>query len=263
MKRASLAVQNAPKNPALVRWLAQQSGQWSEFWRDGKGAEAVVCGRKLAAAAPGGKVRETSAAVLRVGRGGDVPQIGDVARELLGAEGRTTDEVLASRRRPKRATTRKPKAAEVKVYAAYTNSGRFCCWHEERKVAAASAKRSKGFVRTFMVTFGRHRIPTGIPEYVAPPWRKADHPRGGTTEIQSVLLPKEKFPTKADAAIWLVAQKKPFRADRIDDSGKVRAGRYWRARQFDPRRGVKHRAIPFGNSGIQAVIEAKGRKTAT
>jgi hypothetical protein len=85
---------------------------------------------------------------------------------------------------------------------------------------------------------------------------RSSHPRGGTTDVQSVLLPKAQYPTPREAAAWL--RDHNFRAREIEDSGKVREGRYWRARQYDPRPGYRKRTIPFGDSGILAVTEARG-----
>ena len=233
----------APTHPELA--ALHKRHRKALFWRGADGAEALVFGRRIVACRPRGKLRE---GVL----------------ESPGEIGKTARAVLAGTAVPKR----RAGTAETEVYVAYNHAGGVCCWSRDRAVAGRSAKRADGFVKAFIVPAfpdstgpafgGRH----GIPEHVAPPWRKADHPRGGTTEVQSVLLPKALFPTKRSAITWLRAQPKPFKADRIEDSGKVRPGHYWRARQFDPRRGVRHRIKAFGSEGIKAVIEAKGRRKA-
>jgi hypothetical protein len=228
-----------PRRPELVARY-ERGGRKAVYYRSNDGIEAVVAGGTITACKGRGKVKEGPASVLR---GKSAVGLGDAARMLLEGPGGTPIGTKGL----------------VTVFVAYTHAGGVCCWSRERDVAAASAKRRQGFVRAFMVPAFRDTDgPQGIPEHVAPPWRTSDHPRGGTTEIQSVLLPKAKFPTQADAALWLVAQKKPFRADRIEDSGRVKAGNYWSARQHDPRRGVRYATIPFGQSGILARIEAKG-----
>jgi hypothetical protein len=80
---------------------------------------------------------------------------------------------------------------------------------------------------------------------------------------QSVLLPKDKFPTKAHAIAWLRSQREPYKADRIEDSaikpGGIPAGKghFWRARQFNPHPGRMVRTLPIGSEGILLVREAQ------
>jgi hypothetical protein len=88
------------------------------------------------------------------------------------------------------------------------------------------------------------------------PEGKEGHPRGGHTEVQSILLPKESFPTEESAEAWL--EEHEYRTDVEDSSRYGFGGKFWRARQFDPQPGTRHRVIPFGASGIEAVIEATG-----
>jgi hypothetical protein len=70
---------------------------------------------------------------------------------------------------------------------------------------------------------------------------------------QSVLLRKSEFPTIADARRWLLTQRVPYRADRIEDSAvkpgglPVGMGAFWRARQYEPTSGAFVRMLPLGS----------------
>lgn len=98
--------------------------------------------------------------------------------------------------------------------------------------------------------------------HVGPGAARRAHPRGGHTDVQSILLPKEHFPRKRDAVVWL--KKYGHHHDRIEDSGKLHEGRFWRAQQRPPsqRERVRFRVIPFGER-VMAVIEARGRSVRT
>lgn len=73
-----------------------------------------------------------------------------------------------------------------------------------------------------------------------------------TWRTQSVLLRKTEYPTKADAIRWLLGQRVPYRADRIEDSAVKPGGipegmgHFWRARQFNPHEGRAVRMLPLG-----------------
>lgn len=75
-------------------------------------------------------------------------------------------------------------------------------------------------------------------------------PRGGTSEAQSILLPEDDF-TAAQAKAWV--KKHGYKVGGYEAPGD--AGRYHRFRQFDPDRRHSYRTIPFGKSGVMAVIE--------
>jgi hypothetical protein len=110
-------------------------------------------------------------------------------------------------------------------------------------------------VRGYALAFG---APSVRGSRSRPRGPRARHPQGGTTDVQSILMPKEQFPTKMAAATWLREHNRRSRP--LEDSGKVRPGRYWRARQYDPRPGYRKRTIRFGESGIKAVIEVRGAR---
>ena len=80
--------------------------------------------------------------------------------------------------------------------------------------------------------------------------------------MQSILFPKEHFPRKQDAVVWL--KKYGHRHDQIEDSGKLYKGNFWRAQQRPPTRskGVRFRVIPFGER-VMAVVEARGKLVPT
>lgn len=71
---------------------------------------------------------------------------------------------------------------------------------------------------------------------------------GTGTEVQTLLFPREKF-TPLRAKAW--AQHHGFRYGKVDT-----AGNFHRLRQHPPGSFVKgsFRTIPFGKSGIKAVI---------
>jgi len=80
-------------------------------------------------------------------------------------------------------------------------------------------------------------------------------PRGGTSEVQSVLMPTDAF-SPAQAKAWV--KRHGFKVGGYDaPDGR---GAYHRFRQFDPDRRHSYRTIPFGDSGIMAVIEVPKRK---
>lgn len=68
------------------------------------------------------------------------------------------------------------------------------------------------------------------------------------TEVQTILFPRTTF-TKARAKKW--AKKHGFNFDYVDIKDE-----YYRIRQWSPSRYKKNsfRTIPFGHSGIKAVI---------
>ena len=80
-------------------------------------------------------------------------------------------------------------------------------------------------------------------------------PRGGTSEAQSILLPEDEF-TPAQAKAWV--KRHGFKVSGYEAPGE--RGAYHRFRQFDPDRRHSYRTIPFGDSGIMAVVEVPKRK---
>ena len=74
-------------------------------------------------------------------------------------------------------------------------------------------------------------------------------PHGGTSEPQSILMPVDVY-TLAQAKAWIKEHGYEVRG-----LGRGEAGAYYRFRQFDPDRRHDYRTIPFGKSGILAVIE--------
>ena len=80
-------------------------------------------------------------------------------------------------------------------------------------------------------------------------------PRGGTSEVQSVLIPADAF-SPAQAKAW--AKRHGYKVGGYDaPDGR---GAYHRFRQFDPDRRHSYRTIPFGDSGVMAVVEVPKRK---
>lgn len=80
-------------------------------------------------------------------------------------------------------------------------------------------------------------------------------PRGGTSEAQSVLIPADDF-TPAQAKAWVKGHG--FKVSGYEAPSARSA--YHRFRQFDPDRRHSYRTIPFGKSGIMAVVEVPKRK---
>ena len=80
-------------------------------------------------------------------------------------------------------------------------------------------------------------------------------PRGGTSEAQSILLPEDDF-TATQAKAWVKSHG--FKVGGYEAPGE--RGAYHRFRQFDPDRRHSYRTIPFGDSGIMAVVEVPKRK---
>lgn len=80
-------------------------------------------------------------------------------------------------------------------------------------------------------------------------------PRGGTSEAQSILLPEDEF-TAAQAKAWV--KRHGFKVSGYEAPGE--RGAYHRFRQFDPDRRHSYRTIPFGDSGVMAVVEVPKRK---
>ena len=80
-------------------------------------------------------------------------------------------------------------------------------------------------------------------------------PRGGTSEVQSVLIPADAF-SPAQAKAWV--KRHGYKVGGYDaPDGR---GAYHRFRQFDPDRRHSYRTIPFGDSDVMAVIEVPKRK---
>jgi hypothetical protein len=84
-------------------------------------------------------------------------------------------------------------------------------------------------------------------------------PRGGTSEPQSILLPEDEF-TPAQARAWV--KRHGYKVSGYEAPSDRHGGRgaYHRFRQFDPDRRHSYRTIPFGDSGIMAVVEVPKRK---
>lgn len=80
-------------------------------------------------------------------------------------------------------------------------------------------------------------------------------PRGGTSEAQSILLPAAEF-TPAQAKAWVRGHG--FKVGGYEAPGG--RGAYHRFRQFDPDARHSYRTIPFGDSGIMAVVEVPKRR---
>ena len=80
-------------------------------------------------------------------------------------------------------------------------------------------------------------------------------PRGGSSEAQSILLPEDDF-TATQAKAWVKSHG--FKVGGYEAPGE--RGAYHRFRQFDPDRRHSYRTIPFGDSGIMAVVEVPKRK---
>lgn len=80
-------------------------------------------------------------------------------------------------------------------------------------------------------------------------------PRGGTSEVQSVLVPADVY-TPAQAKRWV--KHHGFKVSGLEPA----SGRsiHHRFRQFDPDRRHSYRTIPLGDSGIMAVVEVPKRK---
>jgi hypothetical protein len=69
------------------------------------------------------------------------------------------------------------------------------------------------------------------------------------TEIQTVLVPRAKFPTLASARAWVTEHG--FRATKSDEGATVTRFRQLPPDHFEPK---SFRTIPLGKSGVQAVI---------
>lgn len=84
-------------------------------------------------------------------------------------------------------------------------------------------------------------------------------PRGGTSEAQSILLPEDEF-TATQAKAWV--KRHGFKVGGYEAPSDRHGGRgaYHRFRQFDPDRRHSYRTIPFGDSGVMAVVEVPKRK---
>lgn len=86
-------------------------------------------------------------------------------------------------------------------------------------------------------------------------------PRGGTSEVQSVLVPADAF-SPSGAKAWVkhhgfkVSGYEPA-SERTSRDGR---GIYHRFRQFDPDRRHSYRTITLGDEGILAVVEVPKRK---
>jgi len=69
------------------------------------------------------------------------------------------------------------------------------------------------------------------------------------TEIQTVLVPHSKFPTRGSARAWIVEHG--FKATKMDEGKTVTRFRQIEPDHFEPK---SFRTIPLGSSGVQAVI---------
>lgn len=69
------------------------------------------------------------------------------------------------------------------------------------------------------------------------------------TEIQTVLVPHSKFPTRESARAWVVEHG--FKATKVDEGKTVTRFRQIEPDHFEPK---SFRTIPLGASGVQAVI---------
>ena len=69
------------------------------------------------------------------------------------------------------------------------------------------------------------------------------------TEIQTVLVPHSKFPTRESARAWIVEHG--FKATQADEGKTVTRFRQIDPDHFEPK---SFRTIPLGASGVQAVI---------
>ena len=85
-------------------------------------------------------------------------------------------------------------------------------------------------------------------------------PRGGTSEVQSVLVPADVY-TPAQAKRWV--KRHGFKVSGFEEASERTSqdgrGIHHRFRQFDPDRRHSYRTIPLGDSGIMAVIEVPKR----
>jgi hypothetical protein len=69
------------------------------------------------------------------------------------------------------------------------------------------------------------------------------------TEIQTLLVPRSKFPTEQKARAWILSHG--FHAKKIDVGQSVMRFRQLSPSHFEPE---SFRTIPLGKSGVQAVI---------
>lgn len=83
-------------------------------------------------------------------------------------------------------------------------------------------------------------------------------PHGGTSEPQSILMPVDVY-TLAQAKAWIKEHGYKVRGLGRGEAGEAGAA-YYRFRQFDPDHRHDYRTIPFGKSGILAVIEVPKRR---
>jgi hypothetical protein len=65
-------------------------------------------------------------------------------------------------------------------------------------------------------------------------------------KVQSLLFPKDRF-TVAQSRAWAKAHH--YKASKVEGNGE-----YHRVRQFSPAKATVLRTIPFGDSGIRAVV---------
>ena len=69
------------------------------------------------------------------------------------------------------------------------------------------------------------------------------------TEIQTVLVPHSKFPTRDSVRAWIIEHG--FKATKVDEGKSVTRFRQIDPDHFEPK---SFRTIPLGASGVQAVI---------
>lgn len=79
-----------------------------------------------------------------------------------------------------------------------------------------------------------------------PPPESRQNPERKPSKVQSVLIPKDRY-TLREARKWIKEHK-------FVDKGVDETDRYYRFRQFAPTKHYAYRTIPFGQSGIKAVL---------
>ncbi|KKM79449.1 hypothetical protein LCGC14_1349820 [marine sediment metagenome] len=106
---------------------------------------------------------------------------------------------------------------------------------------------SKGFSKDLFRELKKKKVEKGGHKPDKPKKPKKT-PKQETTEVQTLILNKEEFPTRADAVKW--ARDHDFRSDKVDETEES-----WRLRQFAPGRcqDGSFRTIEL-TDGVQSVI---------
>ena len=137
-------------------------------------------------------------------------------------------------------------AGGFSLWAYLTGQAQSEAWQRlGREIWDQSAKSGEHLVAANPLK-GARLLGAGEPDHSCFPSGLQDAAEKKSMKVQSLLFPKSGF-TKAQARAWAKAHH--YKAAKVEGDGQ-----YHRVRQFSPAKATVLRTIPFGGSGIKAVV---------